>query len=150
MKLKELISQHLRGVYLADQSLSSESLKKSIGKANWFFAYLDGSCICNTQSLFKVTAQALKFPAQFGQNWDAFADYLTDLHWIESANMLVWYRDYTRFAIQEPDQFAIALHQLVYATRSVQHGGYIILMSGDEKNLPKKIQRCKGYHKTPV
>jgi len=46
---------------------------------NYKVFYLDGKKINSKQTFLKQAAEAMKFPAYFGANWDAFDECITDL-----------------------------------------------------------------------
>lgn len=45
-------------------------------------------------TLFEGFASALRFPEWFGANWDALADCLTDLSWLDESGYLITLRGY--------------------------------------------------------
>ncbi|MFT3925435.1 MAG: barstar family protein [Myxococcales bacterium] len=49
---------------------------------------LDGS-LSTREQLFQAYARALRFPAYFGRNWDAFVDCLSDLSWIDQDSVSI-------------------------------------------------------------
>jgi RNAse (barnase) inhibitor barstar len=60
-----------------------------VPKTRYFF--LDGSKIADKESFFKAIALAMDFPDYFGHNWDAFAECINDLSWIEEERkILIW------------------------------------------------------------
>jgi RNAse (barnase) inhibitor barstar len=60
-------------------------------------------------------ARALRFPAYFGHNWDAFYDCLLDLKLDEGTGTLLVLRDASGFARAEPEEFAAAMATLTDA-----------------------------------
>jgi len=60
-------------------------------------------------------AKALRFPAYFGHNWDAFYDCLLDLKHDDGAGTLLVLRDASGFARAEPEEFAAAVDTLTDA-----------------------------------
>ncbi|HEY9808321.1 MAG TPA: barstar family protein, partial [Halomicronema sp.] len=71
--------------------------------------YLDGKEITNKQTFLKQAGETLKFPAYYGQNWDAFNDCITDLKWCPARAYILIYDQPEIFAKAEPDQWQIAL-----------------------------------------
>lgn len=49
-----------------------------------FHAVLDGRVVLDKSALLRALAEALRFPAYFGANWDALLDCLGDLSWLPS------------------------------------------------------------------
>jgi hypothetical protein len=71
--------------------------------------HLDGSAITDRSSYLTAVAHLFELGSQFGQNWDALADALTDLSWGEDDRIVVLYSDCDRFATGSPEAWAIAL-----------------------------------------
>ena len=51
------------------------------------------SHVKNELDLFSVISTTLKFPAYFGQNWDALDECLTDLDWLDEKGFLLVLHD---------------------------------------------------------
>lgn len=60
-------------------------------------------------ALLERLADALRFPAWFGHNWDALADCLGDLSWLPHGGHLLVLEDCRRFARAAPDDYETLL-----------------------------------------
>jgi len=112
--LLELIESGAGGVFrchapLPDAALQSAARKKMLVVPVRLPAARDKNSFLN------ATARALRFPAYFGHNWDAFYDCLLDLKHDEGAGTLLVLRDASGFARAEPEEFAAAVDTLADA-----------------------------------
>ncbi len=71
--------------------------------------YLDGREILSKETFLRKTAEAMKFPAYFGGNWDAFDECITDLTWCPAERYLLLYDHPDIFAQADPTQWQIAI-----------------------------------------
>ena len=60
---------------------SMEELQTAAREAKFAVFEADLKGVKGKQNLLRALAQAAAFPADFGANWDALADYLCDLSW---------------------------------------------------------------------
>ena len=73
------------------------------------FVVIEGSKICDKNSLFKEFSEKLDFPDYFGFNWDAFSDCMTDLSWLDNKNsFLIIYKGTRQFRLASPEEWRIA------------------------------------------
>jgi hypothetical protein len=70
---------------------------------------LEGMGITDRSSYLHAVATLFEFGPQFGQNWDALADSLTDLAWGEDDRIVVIYSDCDLFAMAHPDEWEIVM-----------------------------------------
>ncbi len=54
-------------------------------RRGWRAHWLDGRAIHDKATFLSRVADALRFPAYFGHNWDAFEECLTDMLWESEA-----------------------------------------------------------------
>jgi RNAse (barnase) inhibitor barstar len=54
-------------------------------------------------------AAAMRFPDTFGGNWDAFADCLRDLSWVEGSGYVLIFENSQNFCITHRDEFDVAM-----------------------------------------
>lgn len=59
-----------------------------------------------------TVATAMRFPAYFGMNWDAFHDCLTDLSWQPAAGYVLYFAAFRTFAETDRVNAEIATHVL--------------------------------------
>lgn len=78
----------------------------------WRVYRLEGRAISGKADLLSRSAEALRFPAYFGHNWDAFEECLNDMSWGPEGPALLLFDHAGRFAAAEPEQFATALEIL--------------------------------------
>lgn len=71
--------------------------------------YLDGREISSKETFFIKVAEAMEFPADFGGNWDAFDECITDLRWCLAEGYILFYDRPDIFAHADPTQWQIAL-----------------------------------------
>jgi hypothetical protein len=72
---------------------------------------VNGRPVQNKRSFLKVFAAELQFPSAFGNNWDAFEDYLRDLSWLHlsaSDTLIILYDHAGRFINDCPVDWAVA------------------------------------------
>ncbi len=98
------------GVYRFNSRAAAASLMAQAQAAGWHPSYLDGEQITSKAEFLAACAQACRFPAYFGDNFDALEDSLRDLAWAPAARgYLVLYDAAWRFAGSEPANFHTAL-----------------------------------------
>ncbi len=88
----------------------------------WRVYRLEGREIGGKADLLSRSAEALRFPAYFGHNWDAFEECLSDMSWAAEGLALLLFDHAGRFAAAEPEQFAMALEILAAAVANRQAG----------------------------
>jgi RNAse (barnase) inhibitor barstar len=97
------------GVYLLEESHGAETLEELTRDRGLAFFHIDGRDISDKDQFLKQVAVILRFPEYFGNNWDAFADCLTDMSWQEAEGFLILYDHFGPFAEHSPRQFETAL-----------------------------------------
>ena len=70
-----------------------EELLESARIAGLYCAQIDLAGCRDKATFLRRMAAALEFPACFGQNWDALADYLGDLEWLPAEGYLLLLED---------------------------------------------------------
>jgi RNAse (barnase) inhibitor barstar len=92
----------------------SWALQKSSGKV--VARLIRGHKARNTPTLFDEVAAALQFPCYFGENWDAFAECLTDLEWLPGDAYILFITNSNRLLEEEsPQELRKLLDLLAYA-----------------------------------
>lgn len=91
-------AQQLRGIeqcgsYRLDCTV--EVLRLCAGTAGLACFDADLKGVKGKQNFLIALAQAAHFPAEFGANWDALADALCDLSWVNSAGYVLLLRNAT-------------------------------------------------------
>lgn len=61
-------------------------------------------CRGKNELLIKI-ADALRFPATFGGNWDALADFLKDLEWLPARGHVLLFENSDTYANHQTDEF---------------------------------------------
>jgi hypothetical protein len=98
------------GIYRFTSHAAAARLAAQAQAAGWRPCYLDGQGIASKPEYLAACTEAFKFPAYFGNNWDALEDSLIDLLWRPAERgYLVLYDHAGRFAAAAPDDFAAAI-----------------------------------------
>lgn len=69
-------------VHFAERVRRAEFL--ALTEQGFYVAELPRSALASAEALFAGISAAFAFPEHFGRNWDALADSLADLEWLES------------------------------------------------------------------
>jgi RNAse (barnase) inhibitor barstar len=80
-------------------------------------ARLDLEACRSKADLLAALAQELRFPAWFGHNWDALADSLDDLEWLQASGYLLVLENPETLSNAAPEDFGITLDILAEAAR---------------------------------
>ncbi len=59
------------------------------GSRGFFVATISGTALSSDAELFDALASAFEFPDYFGRNWDAVADCLGDLAWLDAEGFVL-------------------------------------------------------------
>ena len=85
------------GVHTLDEATSVFDADERVGQRGWELFHVDGSEIADKDAFLRAVARACRFPATFGNNWDALADSLSDLSWAPANGYVLLYDHHTRF-----------------------------------------------------
>lgn len=127
-----------------------ETITRLAAAHGWRVYRLEGREIGGKADLLNRSAAALRFPAYFGHNWDAFEECLNDMSWEPPGPALLLFDHAGRFAAAEPEQFAMALEILAAAVANRQDGPapLAVLVRGGGRataHLPAlKGEKCLG------
>lgn len=139
--LASLLEANHGGVWFMPGHVDPKSMQSAAKRAGYAFFHLEGRHIARKEQLLKHVAMALDFPADFGHNWDALEECLTDLEWVDGEGYVIYYDHIDALLSEHPDQFETLVEILRDAVASWKEDGtaMIVLLSGSKppKGVPK-------------
>ena len=125
------------GVYSAPQSLADLNRAAEAQEIEWCDLDLTGAM---TKRVFLARcAEALRFPAGFGGNWDALADCLEDLSWQAAGGVIVHWQNGGAFARSVARDFSTALAIFTDAATFWSEEGRVMLVLLDENSRNGRV-----------
>ncbi|HYF61186.1 MAG TPA: barstar family protein [Herpetosiphonaceae bacterium] len=96
------------GLYRLASRAPAAAIAARARERGWLPLVLDGAAVRGKADFLAASAAALAFPAYFGHNWDALAECLTDLAWLESRPRLLLYDRAEPFLRADPAAWSVA------------------------------------------
>jgi RNAse (barnase) inhibitor barstar len=139
--LEAILEQNRGGIWFLPAHKEPGALRKLAKEAGYAFFHVDGKTIGRKEQLLNHMATALRFPKEFGHNWDALEDHLTDLEWVDADGYLVYYDHIDPLLGSHPDQFETLVEILRDAVASWKEDGtaMVVLLSGAK--APKGVAK---------
>ena len=141
--LADLLEENRGGVWYLPDPVDSRSMQ-TLAKRNAFaYFHIDGKNIARKEQLLNHVATALHFPTDFGHNWDALEECLTDMEWVDADGYLSYYEHIEGLQSAHPDQFETLVEILRDAVASWKEDdtAMIVLLAGGK--APKGVKRLK-------
>ncbi len=120
-------------VYYWPTPLAAEQLAKSVAEQGGRGFVLDGERMTEPSLLMQEFARSLEFPDYFGHNWDALADCLGDLGWLDEGltHFVIWIDRWERCASPMLLEVLAQAVTLWADTATLMY----VLLSGDPQGL---------------
>jgi RNAse (barnase) inhibitor barstar len=141
--LESLLEANKGGVWFLPNHAEAKQLQALAKRAGFAFFHIDGKNIARKEQLLNHVAIALHFPKDFGHNWDALEECLTDLEWVDAEGYVIYYDHIDGLLASHPDQFETLVEILRDAVASWKEDGsaMIVLLSGSK--APKGVSKLK-------
>lgn len=141
--LADLLEENRGGVWYLADPVDSRSLQTLAKRNDFAYFHIDGKNITRKEQLLNHVATALHFPTDFGHNWDALEECLTDMEWVGADGYLIYYEHIDGLQSEHPDQFETLVEILRDAVASWKEDdtAMIVLLSGGK--TPKGVKRLK-------
>ena len=142
--LESLLESNRGGVWFLPAPVDPKALQSAAKRAGFAFFHVDGKNIGRKEQLLNHVAIALHFPKDFGHNWDAFEECLTDLEWVDADGYLILYDHIDGLLAEHPDQFETLVEIVRDAVASWKEDevAMIVLLSGAK--APKGVSKLKA------
>ena len=137
--LDTILEQNRGGVWFLPAHKEARALQKVAKDAGFAFFHIEGKNIGRKEQLMNAMATALRLPKEFGHNWDALEEHLTDLEWVEADGYVLYYDHIDALLQAHPDQFETLVEILRDAVASWKEDGtaMVVLLSGSK--APKGV-----------
>ena len=112
--LANLFEKH-PGIYWLKTSITPSDLEKAAKSAGFAFFQIEGQKLEKKEQFLNHAALVMHFPDYFGNSWDALADCLMDLSWIDGNKYLVNIDYLDSFIEHNPQHFGTLLDILKQA-----------------------------------
>ena len=141
--LEAILERGKGGIWFLPAHMDPAAVRKAAKEAGFAFFHIDGKTIARKEQLLNHMATTMGFPKEFGHNWDALEDHLTDLDWVDGDGYLIYYDHIDALLTAHPDQFETLVEILRDAVKSWQEDGeaMVVLLSGTK--APKGVARLK-------
>lgn len=140
-KLAKLLENKKKtGMYRIE---AKEDLAEVTAKAEalgWMVFQMDGGDLPDKSAFLSRSATVMRFPAYFGQNWDAFEETINDPDALPGAQgYLLLLDDFAVFARAQPDAWVTARQILAEAARRwrKQERGFLVLLRKAGRSAPE-------------
>jgi RNAse (barnase) inhibitor barstar len=145
--LASQIHENHGGVWFLPTHVDPKAVQSQAKKAGFAFFHVEGRNIARKEQLLRQFASALRFPEDFGHNWDALEECLTDLEWIDSKGYVLYYDHIDALLAADGDQFGTLVEILQDAVDSWKEDGtaFIVLLSGTK--APKGVAKLGAAEK---
>lgn len=141
--LETVLDQNRGGIWFLPAHKEPRALQKLAKDHGFAFFHIDGKTIARKEQLLNHFATSLRFPKEFGHNWDALEDHLTDLEWVDADGYLLYYDHIDPLLGAHPDQFETLVEILRDAVASWKDDdtAMVVLLSGAK--APKGVGKLK-------
>ena len=141
--LDNLLEDNRGGVWLLPGHADVKSVQACAKRHGFAFFHIEGKNIARKEQLLNHVATALRFPDEFGHNWDALEECLTDLEWVDADGYLIYYDHIDGLLGAHPDQFETLVEILRDAVASWKSDdtAMVVLLSGSK--APKGVSKLK-------
>ena len=145
--LETLLEDGRGGVWYLPSRIEPRSVQAAAKRAGFAAFVIDGKNIARKEQLLNHAALALHFPKDFGDNWDALEECLTDLEWVDADGYVIYYDHIDGLLAAHPDQFETLVEILRDAVASWKEDdtAMIVLLSGEK--APKGVGKLKEGEK---
>jgi RNAse (barnase) inhibitor barstar len=142
--LDTLLEDGHGGVFYVPLTLTAKQVQAAARRAGLAHFHVDGKNAARKEQLLNAVATALHFPKDFGHNWDALEECLTDMEWADADGYVIHYEHIDPLLEAHPDQFETFVEILRDAVASWKEDGtaMIVLLSGAK--APKGISKLKA------
>lgn len=111
-------------------------LRSAAGAADLRWIGIDLGRARGKRALLNAFARALAFPAAFGGNWDALADDLQDLSWLQGRGWVLALRGARDFAAAKADDHEVLQDIFGATAEHWQRHGRVFVVLSDAAGLP--------------
>jgi len=141
--LESLLEANRGGVWSLPARADPKAVQSVAKRAGYAFFHIEGKNISRKEQLLNHVAIALHFPKDFGANWDALEECLTDLEWVDADGYVIYYDHIDGLLDTHPDQFETLVEILRDAVASWKEDdtAMVVLLSGDK--APKGVGKLK-------
>jgi RNAse (barnase) inhibitor barstar len=145
--LEDLLESNRGGVWFLASHAEPKALQATAKKGGYAFFHIEGKNIARKEQLLNHAATALHFPGDFGHNWDALEECLTDLEWVDADGYVIYYDHIDGLLAAHPDQFETLVEILRDAVASWKEDdtAMVVLLSGEK--APKGVGKLKEGEK---
>jgi RNAse (barnase) inhibitor barstar len=142
--IESLLESHGGGVWFLPQGADPKAVQSAAKRAGFAFFHVDGKNIARKEQLLIHVAMSLHFPKDFGHNWDALEECLTDLEWVDADGYLIYYDHIDGLLEAHPDQFETLVEIVRDAVASWKEddAAMIVLFAGSK--APKGVAKLKS------
>jgi RNAse (barnase) inhibitor barstar len=142
--LDKLLEENRGGVWFLPDHADVKAVQACAKRNDFAFFHIEGKNIARKEQLLNHVATALRFPDEFGHNWDALEECLTDLEWVDADGYLIYYDHIDGLLGAHPDQFETLVEILRDAVASWKSDGsaMVVLLSGAK--APKGVGKLKA------
>lgn len=143
--LESLLKENRGGVWFLPKPVDPKSVKAQAKSAGYAFFHIDGKNITRKDQLLNHVATALHFPGDFGHNWDALEECLTDLEWVDADGYVIYYDHIDGLLDAHPDQFETFVEIVRDSVVSWKEDGeaMVVLLAGGA-TAPKGVAKLKA------
>jgi RNAse (barnase) inhibitor barstar len=140
--LAELIEENRGGVWYLPEPVDAASVQKLAKRNDFAYFHIDGKNITRKEQLLNQIATTLKFPKDFGHNWDALEECLTDMDWVDADGYILYYEhiDTLQAAGEQLETFVEILRDAVQSWKE-DDTAMIVLLTGGK--APKGVKRLR-------
>ena len=142
--LDALLEEDHGGVWLLPAHMDPKAVQSAAKHAGFAFFHVDGKNIGRKEQLLNHVATAMHFPGDFGHNWDALEECLTDLEWVDAEGYVLYYDHIDGLLEGHPDQFETLVEILRDAVASWKDDdtAMIVLLHGAK--APKGVAKLRA------
>jgi RNAse (barnase) inhibitor barstar len=142
--LEKVLEENRGGVWFLPDHADVKAVHGCAKRHEFAFFHIEGKNIARKEQLLNHVATALRFPGDFGHNWDALEECLTDLEWVDADGYLIYYDHIDGLLAEHPDQFETLVEILRDAVASWKSddSAMVVLLSGAK--APKGVAKLKS------
>lgn len=118
-------------IYQWHSAAHVNDVQHAVEHAGWKFAYLDGWTIEDKEAFLDATAKTLDFPEDFGKNFDALSDSLSDVTPGDANGVVLMWDGWSPLARHDEQAFSVALSVFGGRVNDSKGGKFAVVLRGE-------------------